>query len=150
MVIVVGYVPKPEGRAALDRAVEEAKLRGGRLIVVNASRGDSYVDAGYAGVQEIELVKSRLAETGVEFEIRQLVRGHEPAEEVVELADEVGAELIVIGMRHRTAVGKFLLGSTAQRILLDAHCPVLAVKADADGRGHPASRSGSGSGSGDA
>ena len=129
MVIVVGYVPKPEGRAALDRAVEETKLRGGRLVVVNASRGDAYVDAGYAGDQEIEQVMSRLVETGVELEIRQLIRGHEPAEEVVELADEVGAELIVIGMRHRTAVGKFLLGSTAQRILLDAHCPVLAVKA---------------------
>lgn len=129
MVIVVGYVPKPEGRAALDRAIEEANLRGGRLVVVNASRGDAYVDAGYAGVQELELVKSRLAEAGVEHEVRQLVRGHEPAEEVVELAEELDAELIVIGMRHRTAVGKFLLGSTAQRILLDAHCPVLAVKA---------------------
>jgi nucleotide-binding universal stress UspA family protein len=129
MVIVVGYVPKPEGRAALDRAIEEADLRGGRLVVVNASRGDAYVDAGYAGVQDLELVKSRLAEAGVEHEVRQLVRGHEPAEEVVELAEELDAELIVIGMRHRTAVGKFLLGSTAQRILIDAHCPVLAVKA---------------------
>ena len=129
MVIVVGYVPKPEGRAALDRAVEEAKLRGGRLVVVNASRGDALVDAGYAGVQEIELVKSRLAESGVEFELRQLVRGHEPADEVVDLAEELGAELVVIGMRHRSAVGKFLLGSTAQRILMDARCPVLAVKA---------------------
>jgi nucleotide-binding universal stress UspA family protein len=129
MVIVVGYVPKPEGRAALDRAIEEATLRSGRLVVVNASRGDSYVDAGWAPAQEIELVKSRLAEAGVEFELRQLVRGHEPAEEVVDLAEELGAELIVIGMRHRTAVGKFLMGSTAQRILLDAPCPVLAVKA---------------------
>ena len=131
MVIVVGYVPKPEGRAALDRAIEEAKLRGGRLVVVNASRGDALVDAGYAGVQEIELVKSRLAESGVEFELRQLVRGHEPADEVVDLAEELGAELVVIGMRHRSAVGKFLLGSTAQRILMDAPCPVLAVKAGA-------------------
>ena len=129
MVIVVGYVPKPEGRAALDRAVEEAKLRGGRLVVVNASRGDALVDAGYAGVQEIELVKSRLAESGVDHELRQLVRGHEPADEVVDLAEELGAELVVIGMRHRSAVGKFLLGSTAQRILMDARCPVLAVKA---------------------
>ena len=134
MVLVVGYVPKPEGRAALDRAIEEAKLRGGRLVVVNASRGDALVDAGYAGVQEVELVKNRLDESGVPYELRQLVRGHEPAEEVVELAEEVGAELIVIGMRHRTAVGKFLLGSTAQRILLDAPCPVLAVKAATDGR----------------
>ena len=129
MVIVVGYVPKPEGKAALDQAIEEAKLRGGRLVVVNASRGDALVDAGYAGVQEIELVKSRLAESGVEFELRQLVRGHEPADEVVDLAEELGAELVVIGMRHRSAVGKFLLGSTAQRILMDARCPVLAVKA---------------------
>jgi nucleotide-binding universal stress UspA family protein len=134
MIIVVGYVPKPEGRAALDRAIEEVKLRGGRLIVINASRGDAYVDAGYAPVKEIELVRSRLVEAGVDHELRQLVRGNEPAEEVVETADEVGAELIVIGMRHRSAVGKFLLGSTAQRILLDAHCPVLAVKA-ADRRG---------------
>ena len=134
MVIMVGYVPKPEGRAALDRAIEEAKLRGGRLVVVNASRGDAWSTPGYAGVQEIELVKSRLAESGWTYELRQLVRGHEPAEEVVELAEEVGAELIVIGMRHRTAVGKFLLGSTAQRILLDAPCPVLAVKADSRAR----------------
>jgi nucleotide-binding universal stress UspA family protein len=122
-------VPKPEGRAALDRAIEEAKLRGGRLVVVNASRGDALVDAGYAGVQEIELVKSRLADSGVDHELRQLVRGHEPADEVVDLAAELGAELVVIGMRHRSAVGKFLLGSTAQRILMDAPCPVLTVKA---------------------
>ena len=134
MVIIVGYVPKPEGRAALGRAIEEAKLRGGRLVVVNASRGDALVDAGYAGVQEIELVKSRLTESGVPYELRQLVRGHEPAEEVVDLAEELEAELIVIGMRHRSAVGKFLLGSTAQRILLDAPCPVLAVKADSRAR----------------
>jgi nucleotide-binding universal stress UspA family protein len=133
VIIVVGYVPKPEGRAALDRAIEEAELRGGSLIVVNASRGDSFVDAGYAPVQEIELVKSRLAETGVEYELRQLVRGNEPGEEVVVIADEAGAELIVIGMRHRTAVGKFLLGSTAQRILMDAPCPVLTVKAGSRG-----------------
>jgi len=131
MIILVGYVPKPEGRAALERAVEEATLRGGRLVVINASRGDSYVDSGFAPVQEIELVKSRLAESGVDYEFRQLVRGNEPSEEIVEVAEEVGAELIVIGMRRRTAIGKFLMGSTAQRILLDAHCPVLAVKAAA-------------------
>jgi nucleotide-binding universal stress UspA family protein len=131
MTIVVGYVPRPEGRAALDRALAEAVLRGQRLVVVNASRGDALVDAGYAGVQEIELVKSRLADSGVDHELRQLVRGHEPADEVVDLAEEVGAELIVIGLRRRSAVGKFLLGSTAQRILMHAPCAVLAVKAGA-------------------
>lgn len=136
MTIVVGYVPKPEGHAALERAIEEARLRHTRLVVINTSRGDAYVDAGYASVQDVELVKSQLAEAGVDHEFRQLVRGHEAAEEVVDLADELGAELIVIGLRRRTAVGKFLMGSTAQRILLDAHCPVLAVKTD--DRHHPA------------
>src|SRR3954451_19537137 len=91
MVIVVGYVPKPEGRAALDRGIAEAKLRGGRLVVLNASRGDALVDAGYAGVQEIELVKSRLADSGVDHELRQLVRGHEPADEGVDLGAQRGA-----------------------------------------------------------
>ena len=133
MTVVVGYVPKPEGRAALARAVDEARLRGSTLVVVNASRGDAYVDPGFASVQDVELVKSSLARSGVPHELRQLVRGKDPAEEVVEAAEEVGAELIVIGMRRRTAVGKFLLGSTAQRILLDAACPVLSVPASADG-----------------
>jgi hypothetical protein len=59
----------------------------------------------------------------VDHEFRQLSRGDEPAEEVVELADEVGAELAVIGIRRRSAVGKLLFGSTAQRILMDTHCP---------------------------
>ena len=131
MIIVMGYVPKPEGRAALDRAIEEAQLRGGRLVVLNASRGDAFVDPGYAPTQEIELVKSRLADAGVDHEVRQLVRGHEPAEEVVELAEELGADLVVIGMRHRSAVGKFLLGSTTQRVLLEAAAPVLVVKGPA-------------------
>ena len=62
--------------------------------------------------------------------MRQLVRGVEPAEDLVKVAEETSAELIVIGLRRRTPVGKLILGSNAQRILLDAPCAVLAVKAD--------------------
>ena len=54
------------------------------------------------------------------------------ADQVLAVADEVDAALIVVGLRRRTPVGKLIMGSVAQRILLGAHCPVLAVK-PADG-----------------
>jgi nucleotide-binding universal stress UspA family protein len=129
--IVVGYVPKPEGKAALRRAAEEAKLRGSRLVVVNSHRGGREFDREDAIESEAQLqeVKSELASHSVEHDVRQLVRGMDPAEDLVNVAGEVDAELIVIGLRRRSPVGKLILGSNAQRVLLDAPCPVLAVKA---------------------
>ena len=129
--IVVGYVPKPEGRAALERAVQEAKLRGMRLIVVNSHRGGRGFDESDAVESEAQLeeIETVLRDAGVEHEVRQLVRGLDPAEDLSNVATDTDAELIVIGLRRRSAVGKLILGSNAQRILLDAPCPVLAVKA---------------------
>lgn len=129
--IVVGYVPKPEGKAALNRAVEEAKLRGSRLVVVNSHRGGREFDRDDAIETETQLeeVQATLRSTGVEYDMRQLVRGMDPAEDLVNVSVEVDAELIVIGLRRRSPVGKLILGSNAQRVLLDAPCPVLAVKA---------------------
>jgi nucleotide-binding universal stress UspA family protein len=129
MTIVVGYVPTPEGEAALTAAVAEAQLREQPLHVVNSSRGDSLVDSRFVQAQGIEDLRARLDATGVVYEIEQQVRGHEASEEVVVAADRVKASLIVIGIRRRTPTGKLLTGSQAQRILLDANCPVLAVKA---------------------
>jgi nucleotide-binding universal stress UspA family protein len=98
-------------------------------VVVNSSRGDALVDSGFATEAEIEELRGQLESAGVEFEIRRPVRGREASDEVVDAAKDVDASLIVIGMRRRTPVGKLILGSDAQRILLDAECPVLAVKA---------------------
>ena len=130
--IVVGYVPKPEGRAALRRAAEEAKLRDMRLVVVNSHRGGREFDRDDAieSEQQLDEVRATLQQAGVEHEVRQLVRGLDPADDLVNVANEVGADIIVIGLRRRSPVGKLILGSNAQRVLLDAHCPVLAVKAD--------------------
>ena len=133
--IVVGYVPKAEGRAALRRAAEEAKLRGARLVVVNSARGGREYDDETAVEADAELsaVRTQLAEAGIDAEVRQLVRGMDVAEDLVAVAEETTADFIVIGLRRRSPVGKLILGSNAQRILLDAPCPVLAVKAeDAD------------------
>ena len=130
--VVVGYVPKPEGEAALQTAIAEAKLRSASLVVVNSQRGGAEFDqdASTQNDREMNAVRAILDGTGVPYDIRQLVRGFEPAEDLISIAEASQAELIVIGLRRRSPVGKLILGSNAQRILLDAHCPVLAVKAD--------------------
>ncbi len=129
MTIVVGYVPTPEGEAALTAAISEARLREEPLHVVNTSRGDSLVDSRFASGDALAEVRRRLDESGVVYEVDQHVGSHEASEEVVDLADRIRASLIVIGLRRRTPTGKLLTGSQAQRILLHANCPVLAVKA---------------------
>ncbi|WP_406382337.1 universal stress protein [Streptomyces sp. NBC_01618] len=130
MTVLVGYVPSPEGEAALRAGVDEARTRGEALLVMNTSRGDAYVDRGFAQREDLDQVRRDLTELGVDFDIRQVIGGRDAAEEIVELAGSAEVSLVVIGLRHRSAVGKLLLGSSAQRILLDSPCPVLAVKAE--------------------
>ena len=132
MAIVVGYVATKEGRAALKRAAEECVLRGTKLVVINSHRGGKDFDANEASQFETELarIQALLEEKGLEHEVRQLVRGNDPAEDLISVAEEEKADFIVIGLRRRSPVGKLILGSYAQRILLDASCPVLAVKGD--------------------
>ena len=132
MAIVVGYVPTDEGRAALRWAASECKLRNTRLVVINSNRGGKDLDAEEAAryEQELDTVRGELDAAGITHEVRQLVRGLEPAEDIIAVAQEVDADFIVIGLRRRSPVGKLILGSNAQRILLEAPCPVLAVKAE--------------------
>ncbi len=129
--VVLGYVPKPEGEAALNAAISEARLRKADLVVVNAHRahhGDTG-DGDRPGA-ELDDVRARVEEAGLNVDVRHPETGLEASEDLLAIAEEVGAELIVIGLRRRTPVGKLILGSNAQRILLDAHCPVLAVKSE--------------------
>jgi nucleotide-binding universal stress UspA family protein len=131
--IVVGYIPTREGRAALRRAAAEAELRKADLVVINSDSGKNFDPEDSVRFEaELEGVRGRLEQGGINLEVRHLVRGKEPAEDLIEAADANHAELIVIGLRRRTPVGKLILGSNAQRILLDATCPVLAVKATSE------------------
>ncbi|MET4060240.1 nucleotide-binding universal stress UspA family protein [Arthrobacter sp. UYP6] len=128
MSILVGYINTAEGLAALDRAVEESTLRKTSLVVINTSRGDALVDERYLQADDIQWLRTKMDDTDTDYELVQAVRGQDAAEEILTVAEERGVELIVIGLRRRTPVGKLIMGSTAQRILLQAHCPVLAVK----------------------
>ena len=130
MTIVVGYVPKPEGRAALRAALVEADRRGEPLHVLNTSRGDAALDPGFASDDDLAEVRRQLEASGAVVELEHGITGHDPAEDVIAAARRVGASLVVIGLRRRSPTGKLLFGSTAQRVLLEVPCQVLAVKAD--------------------
>ncbi len=129
MTILVAYAPRPEGQAALDKGLEIARRRKERLLVVNASPGGHHEDPSMADVQDVERIERLLAEAGVEAEFKQLVRGKSPVAEIEGLVDALQVSLVIIGLRKRSPVGKLILGSVAQDILLTVPCPVLAVKA---------------------
>lgn len=127
MTILVAYVDRPEGQAALDKGIEIATRRNERLVVVNAGAGgkdESLID-GYEG----ERVAERLSKLSVEAEFKQFVRGKSTIEEIEEMVEQLQVSVLVIGLRKRSPVGKLLMGSMAQEILLNVPCPVLAVKA---------------------
>ncbi|QRY50384.1 universal stress protein [Mycolicibacterium septicum] len=125
--IVVGYTADAFGIAAIEHAIAEAALRGTGLLVINATSGEAYVDSRFARSGQVHDVEERLRESGVPFELRQPV-GVDAATELLDAMDAADAELLVIGIRHRSPVGKLLLGSVSQQLLLECPKPVLAVK----------------------
>jgi nucleotide-binding universal stress UspA family protein len=133
MTVLVGYVPTPEGEAAFTAGLVEARLRGEQLLVLNSPRSGAPVSVDVAPPELVAELSARARADGVGLEIRQAAHSGELSDEVIRLADEVDASMIVIGLRRRSPVGKLLMGSSAQRILLDAHRPVLAVKPSTDG-----------------
>ncbi len=130
MTILVAYVPRPEGQAALDKGLEVARERGERLLVVNASPGGQKEDDSLADVQDYERVERLLDESGLKTELKQFVRGRTAVEEIEGLVESQQVSMLIIGLRKRSPVGKLILGSVAQDLLLSVNCPVLCVKAN--------------------
>ncbi|MDD5335849.1 MAG: universal stress protein [Rhodoferax sp.] len=128
MTILVAYVPRPEGQAALDKGIEIAKRRSERLVVVNASPGGAKEDPSFADVQDYERVQQLLADSGLDAELKQYVRGKNAVEEIEALVEALQVSVLIIGLRKRSPVGKLIMGSVAQELLLSVSCPVLAVK----------------------
>jgi nucleotide-binding universal stress UspA family protein len=127
MTVVVGYIPDQYGEAALAAGIEEAERRGTDLVVVNATKGDALVDRRFVGEAGLAELEERLTGVAVTTEVRQAM-GTDVAQEMLRVVAETEADVIVIGLRHRTPVGKLIMGSVAQQVLLEAPCWVLAVK----------------------
>ncbi|MEX2651118.1 MAG: universal stress protein [Acidimicrobiia bacterium] len=132
MSVIVGYLSSDRGKKALDVGIQEAKLRNTGLVVVHSLHGAGKDDDEDVIQSDRDLndLEKRLTNEGIEFSVHNFVRGNTPAQDIVRAAQELDGELIVIGLRQRTSAGKFLLGSNAHDILMDAPCPVLTVRVD--------------------
>ncbi len=130
MKILVGYDGSNSAKEALNLAKIHAKAFGASVSVVTS------MEKGTEGQREeiaqsekgLEWAKSVFEEDGIDCDTHLLIRGLSPGEDIVEYARESQAEEIIVGVKRRSKVGKLLMGSTAQFVILQAPCPVVSVK----------------------
>ena len=108
--------------------MEEARLTSSRVVVVNTGHYGDFSHPNYATSADIDALDAQLTTAGIDHEIRRSLESTSAAEAILEAAVDSTADLIVIGVHRRSPVGKLFSGSTAQHVLLEADCPVLAVK----------------------
>ena len=124
MAVLACYTNTAEGRAAVDRAFMESCRLDDDVVIVNIDNHRSATDA----MPGIDLdAYNRGGRKVTVLPPSETV--HDAADLVLQTQQDMDACLIVLGLRRRSRVGKLLLGSHAQRILIEADCPVLAVKA---------------------
>lgn len=141
MKIVAGALTTPEGELAIKHAVQEARAHPDGEVHLVAFVAAPKDDEGLESYEnEVRRLKTWVAEAADELSQQEEVpvtghvppAGTKPSEAILSVARGIGADLIVIALRRRSRVGKLLLGSNAQDILLRADCPVLGVKLPAD------------------
>lgn len=133
--ILVCYDGSPESERALDRVAEVASAVSSQVTVVSVAepiyRNPPYT--GYADPAEEETHRRLLAEAtrklasrGIACETVEPAR--EPVDAIVEAARETGADLIVVGSRHRGVARSLLFGSVSGELFVEAPCDVLVVR----------------------
>ncbi len=130
MKILVGYDGTNSAKEALNLARFHAKAFDGSVEVVTSMQKGTESER-----KDIEQAERGLAYAKSLFEAENiacgthlLIRGVSPGEDLVEFANEHKVDEIVVGVKRRSKVGKLLLGSTAQYVILQAQCPVVTVK----------------------
>jgi nucleotide-binding universal stress UspA family protein len=137
--VVVVHSTDALGHLALDRAKMEARSRGVTLVLVAGVRmpiaedqAEKYGKQRHDVEQSLESTIATARAEGLDAVGFFPPAPMDAAEAALEAARHHGAELIVVGLRRRTAVGKLILGSMSQDILLGAECDVLGVKLPED------------------
>ena len=130
MKIVVGYDGTSAAKEALDLAKIHAKAFGATVeVVTSMEKGtEDQREEIEQAERGLEWAKSLFEENNIECGTHLLIRGMAPGEDLVEFAKENKADEIIVGVKRRSKVGKLLMGSTAQFVILKAECPVVSVK----------------------
>jgi len=130
MTVAVAHQVSATARLALSHAVQEAKFRDTDLAVLHvvgsaldADRSDAY----RAGVSD-EIERAVGPDTDITWNLHLQTVSGDVGDALVKLTDHLRPDLLVLGARRRSPVGKALLGSIAQTIILEASVPVLVVK----------------------
>ena len=133
MSVAVAHQPTATGRLALREAAQQAGYRKTRLTVIHITDSVDLdlIEAHTATLRDD--VATALAEVSISDLDWDLAMApgngvENTAATILELAEKADAELLVIGARRRSPVGKALLGSVTQSLILDADIPVLVVK----------------------
>lgn len=141
--LLVPHDFSPDSEAALSAAIDLAKGLDATLHLLHVCQRPIEVLSPYgvavpapmmdeiraAAAQHMESVAARAREAGIT--VNSLVREGAAAEQIALTAEEIGADLLVMGTRGRTGFHHVLLGSVTERTVRIAPCPVLTVKADA-------------------
>jgi len=131
MNIMVGYDGSNEAKDALKLAQRHAQSFGGKIMVVKSITRTHPLDHSLIQAAEVELereVRNQLNGGKVSYETRLVVSSHSSGKNIVWFAGLAKIDEIILGARKRSKVGKFLLGSTAQHVILNAPCPVVTIK----------------------
>jgi nucleotide-binding universal stress UspA family protein len=131
MVLLVALDAKSDrSERVVAFSISEAKLRKEKIIFVHSLYGGDKTSPKEIeeGEKLLKWAEEIAKKEGIEFETKLLVRGKQPAEDIIEFADEINASMIVIGVRKRRPAGKVLFGSVAQDVILHATKPVVCVK----------------------
>jgi len=130
MNLVLAYDGSDSSKTALELTKKLAKEMKAKVNVVVSRIGGRASDTKAIDEAEMQLefVEEALAEAGITYEQHLLIRGLQPGEDIVDFAEEVQADFIIVGIVKTSRVGKIITGSTAQHVILNATCPVITVK----------------------
>jgi len=130
MCILVGLDGSAQSYRALEFALEEGKLRGKKVVAIHSLYGGSRTSEEeiMRGEEILKRAEEIAKEYDVEFETHLLVRGKSAGEDIVEFADEIGAEMIVLGMKRRASIKERILGGVSRYVVNHADQPVVLIK----------------------